>query len=262
MSCGRSSGGSARLSCEAFHSFCGPARRSLRPFPTVSAVHPTSPSNGAVPTDEIAPDSDHSRSSGGRQHATLLGPSAFALGMALPAPFASFADRCTSVSDKEYFPYEPQCGRREPRRRHARACPEGVLAVVCLDNQRDNTGGKALWTSLPSLGPQEECPWRLSDVIPARMVSHTLRTWTCSHLTWRGQSSRPPAISPSRVRPTAVSAIGTMRRAASTPFSSPEARWRSRSAIGARGGSALETPSCSRTSRDKGTPAGASVVTA
>jgi hypothetical protein len=27
--------------------------------------------------------------------------------------------------------------------------------------------------------------------------------------------------------PTAVSAIGTMRRAASTPFSSPEARWRS-----------------------------------
>ena len=23
------------------------------------------------------------------------------------------------------------------------------------------------------------------------MVSHTLRTWTCSHLTWRGQSSRP-----------------------------------------------------------------------
>src|SRR6516164_11026978 len=52
-------------------------------------------------------------------------------------------------------------------------------------------------------------PWRLSDVIPARMVSHTLRTWTCSHLPWRGQSSRPPAVSPSRVRPTAVSAIGT-----------------------------------------------------
>jgi hypothetical protein len=76
-------------------------------------------------------------------------------------------------------------------------------------------------------GTQEECPWRLSDVIPARMVCHTLRTWTCSHLTWRGQSSRPPAVSPSRVRPTAVSAVGTMRRAASTPFSSPEARWRS-----------------------------------
>src|SRR5437660_7189879 len=83
--------------------------------------------------------------------------------------------------------------------------PEGVLAVVCLDNPRDNTRGKALWTSLPSLGPEEECPWRLSDVIPARMVSHTLRTWTCSHLTWRGQSSRPPAVSPSRVRPAAVS---------------------------------------------------------
>src|SRR5882724_6346509 len=31
--------------------------------------------------------------------------------------------------------------------------PEGVLAVVCLDNPRDNTRGKALWTSLPSLGP-------------------------------------------------------------------------------------------------------------
>jgi hypothetical protein len=27
---------------------------------------------------------------------------------------------------------------------------------------------------------QEECPSRLSDVIPARMVSHTVRTWTCS----------------------------------------------------------------------------------
>ena len=38
---------------------------------------------------------------------------------------------------------------------------------------------------------------------------------------------RPLVVSPSRVRPTAVSAIGTMRRAASTPFSSPEARWRS-----------------------------------
>ena len=36
--------------------------------------------------------------------------------------------------------------------------PEGVLAVVCLDNPRDNTRGKALWTSLLSLGPQEECP--------------------------------------------------------------------------------------------------------
>src|SRR5580704_7528283 len=74
--------------------------------------------------------------------------------------------------------------------------PEGVLAIVCLDNPRDNTRCKALWTSLPSLGAQEECPWRLSDVIPARMVSHTLRTWTCSHLTWRGQSIRPPEVSP------------------------------------------------------------------
>ena len=70
-------------------------------------------------------------------------------------------------------------------------------------------------------GTQEECRWRLSDVILARMVSRTLRTWTCSRPTWRGQSSRPPAVSPSRVRPTAVSVIGTMRRAASTLFSSP-----------------------------------------
>src|SRR5437016_12210994 len=36
--------------------------------------------------------------------------------------------------------------------------PEGVLAVVRLDNPRDNTRGRAPWTSLPSLGPQEECP--------------------------------------------------------------------------------------------------------
>ena len=34
------------------------------------------------------------------------------------------------------------------------------------------------------------------------------------------------------------------------------------SAMGPPGGSALETPSCSKTSRDKGTPAGASVGTA
>ncbi len=46
-------------------------------------------------------------------------------------PFASFADRCTSVSDKEYFPYESQCGRREPRRRHARACPRRVCWPLC-----------------------------------------------------------------------------------------------------------------------------------
>ena len=72
--------------------------------------------------------------------------------------------------------------------------PEGVLAVVCLDNPRENTRGKSLWTALPSPGPQEECPWRLSDVIPARMVSHTLRTWTCSHLTWRGQEQAASSI--------------------------------------------------------------------
>jgi len=41
--------------------------------------------------------------------------------------------------------------------------PEGVLAVVCRDNPRDNTRGKALLISLPSRVTQEECPWRLSD---------------------------------------------------------------------------------------------------
>src|SRR6516165_11150128 len=53
------------------------------------------------------------------------------MGPAAHAPFASFADRCTSVSDKEYFPYESQCGRREPRRRHARACPRRVCWPLC-----------------------------------------------------------------------------------------------------------------------------------
>src|SRR5215204_3738884 len=44
-------------------------------------------------------------------------------------PFASFADRCTSVSDKGYFPYE----RSAAARSHAAGTPghaaEGVLAV-------------------------------------------------------------------------------------------------------------------------------------
>ena len=55
-----------------------------------------------------------------------------------------------------------------------------MLAIVLLDNPRDNARGRALSTSLPALVTQEECLWRLSDVIPAMMVSHTLRTWTCS----------------------------------------------------------------------------------
>jgi hypothetical protein len=46
-------------------------------------------------------------------------------------PFASFADRCRSVSDKEYFPYGSQCGRLKPRRRHARACPRRVCWPLC-----------------------------------------------------------------------------------------------------------------------------------
>src|SRR6266404_8671325 len=104
------------------------------------------------------------------------GRSALASRTALPAPFASFADRCTSVSDKKYFPYESQCGRREPRRRHARACPRRVCWPLCAWTIRATIrGARPYGLSLPSLGPQEECPWRLSDVIPARMVSHTLR---------------------------------------------------------------------------------------
>ena len=69
-------------------------------------------------------------------------------------PFASFADRCTSVSDKEYFPYE----RSAAAGRHAAGttghAPEGVLAVVCLNNPRDNTRSKALWTSPHSPDPR------------------------------------------------------------------------------------------------------------
>jgi hypothetical protein len=65
--------------------------------------------------------------------------------------------------------------------------PEGVLAVVCLDNPRDNTRGKALWTSLPSLGPQEECPWRLSDetatATPSRRSSSASRPHWSSPIT-------------------------------------------------------------------------------
>jgi hypothetical protein len=89
-------------------------------------------------------------------HPADSGHSGLGTGTALHAPFASFADRCTSVSDKEYFPYESQCGRRSHAAGTPGHSPEGVLAVVCLDNPRDNTRGKALWTSLPSLGRATE----------------------------------------------------------------------------------------------------------
>ena len=52
---------------------------------------------------------------------------------------------------KSTFRMSLSAGRREPR---PGMHPEGVLAVVCLDNPRDNTRGKALWTLLPSLGPR------------------------------------------------------------------------------------------------------------
>src|SRR5262249_11872549 len=135
---------------------------------------------------------------------------------AFPAGLASESARCCppttsrrTSANAPHLRHSPTAAR--PSQRPLEVTPparpgmpqEGVLAVVCLDNPRDNTRGKAFWTLLPLTGPQEECPWRLSDVIPARIVSHTLRTWTCSLLTWRGQSSRPPAVSPSRVRPTA-----------------------------------------------------------
>jgi acetyl esterase/lipase len=38
------------------------------------------------------------------------------------------------ILDKEYFPHEPQCGRREPRRRHARTCPRRC-AGGCVPGQ-------------------------------------------------------------------------------------------------------------------------------
>src|SRR5437660_6362570 len=89
-------------------------------------------------------------------------------------PFASFADRSTSVSDKEYFPNERSAAARSHAAGMPGHAPEGVLAVVCLHNPRDNTRARSSGLSLRSLGSQEECPWRLSDAIPARMVSHTL----------------------------------------------------------------------------------------
>src|SRR5437588_9638773 len=61
-------------------------------------------------------------------------------------PFASFADRSTSVSDKEYFPNERSAAARSHAAGTPGHAPEGVLAVVCLDNPRDNTRGKVLWT--------------------------------------------------------------------------------------------------------------------
>ena len=57
-------------------------------------------------------------------------------------PFASFADRSTSVSDKEYLPYECSAAARSHAAGTPGHAPEGVLAVVCLDDPRDNTRGK------------------------------------------------------------------------------------------------------------------------
>jgi hypothetical protein len=60
------------------------------------------------------------------------------------APFASFADRSTSVSDKEYFQYERSAAARSHAAGTPGHAPEGVLDVACLDNPRDNTRGKVL----------------------------------------------------------------------------------------------------------------------
>jgi hypothetical protein len=45
-------------------------------------------------------------------------------------PFASFADRSTSVSDKEYFPYERSAAARSHAAGTPGHAPEGVLAVA------------------------------------------------------------------------------------------------------------------------------------
>jgi hypothetical protein len=60
------------------------------------------------------------------------------------ARFASFADRSTSVSDKEYFPYERSAAARSHAAGTPGHAPEGVLVVVCRDNPRDNTRSKVL----------------------------------------------------------------------------------------------------------------------
>jgi hypothetical protein len=52
--------------------------------------------------------------------------------------FASFADRSTSVSDKEYFPYERSAAARSHASGTPGHAPEDVLAIVCLDNPSDN----------------------------------------------------------------------------------------------------------------------------
>src|SRR5258708_39191085 len=72
------------------------------------------------------------------------GRSASAAGPSRVAPFASFADRSTSVLDKEYFPNERSAAARSHAAGTPGHAPEGVLAVVCLDNPRDNTRGKVL----------------------------------------------------------------------------------------------------------------------
>ena len=126
-----------------------------------SRTRPTRATSGmGASTHRVDPRRDRSNGpknepARGREHASPAWP-----------PFASFADRCTSLSDnrsqiKSTFRMRRSAaaGATPPARPSMH--PEGVLAVVCLDNPRDNTRGKALWTALPSPGPQEECPWRL-----------------------------------------------------------------------------------------------------
>jgi len=91
-------------------------------------------------------------------------------------------------------------------------------------------------------------------------MSVTIEDLDLLHLTWRESIEQQPAVSHSRVRPTAVSAIGTIERAAQYAFS---LRRQDGGVIGMdHPAFGLETPSCSNTSRDKGTPAGASVGSA
>src|SRR3954451_5220885 len=98
--------------------------------------------------------------------------------------------------------------------------PEGVLAVVCLDNPRDNRGQGpmdfAAVTGTPGgmpmafvrcyTGTDGQSHFEDLDLLPPDME----------------RSIEQAASSITFTRSPNVSAIGTMRRAASTPFSSPE----------------------------------------
>src|SRR5205807_8612260 len=109
--------------------------------------------------------------------------------------------------DKEYCPYKSQCGRREPRRRHARACPGGC-AGRCVPGQSAR--------QYEGQGPMDFAAFTGT---PGGMPMAFVRCYTGTD----GQSH----FEDLDLLPPDMERSIEMRRAASTPFSSPEARWRS-----------------------------------